>query len=144
MIQRKQTIFLLLAVVAFVVCLALPVAVVVPEMLGQTMAVYNLGVVDANGSFNFSSVPLFVLLAVFLYHNRSLQARLCTTVLVFLSAWYAYYALCAFGVLLDLGTGSFHMSFAGMLPAVAMILLVLARKGVLDDEKLVRAADRLR
>ena len=61
-----------------------------------------------------------------------------------LSAWYAYYALCAFGVLLDLGTGSFHMSFAGMLPAVAMILLVLARKGVLDDEKLVRAADRLR
>ena len=30
MIQRKQTIFLLLAVVAFVVCLALPVAVVVP------------------------------------------------------------------------------------------------------------------
>lgn len=153
MIQRKQTIFLLLAVVAFVVCLALPVAMVVPEMLGQTMAVYNLGVVDANGSFNFSSVPLFVLLAVacvlsfvaiFLYHNRSLQARLCTTVLVLLSAWYAYYALCAFGVLLDLGTGSFHMSFAGMLPAVAMILLVLARKGVLDDEKLVRAADRLR
>ena len=32
----------------------------------------------------------------------------------------------------------------GALPAVSTILCMLARKGIMDDERLVRAADRIR
>jgi hypothetical protein len=35
-------------------------------------------------------------------------------------------------------------SLVESLPMVAVILIFLARKGILDDEKLVRAADRIR
>ena len=32
----------------------------------------------------------------------------------------------------------------GALPAVSAILCLMARKGIMDDERLVRAADRIR
>ena len=36
------------------------------------------------------------------------------------------------------------MSFTAALPAVSLILYILARRGIIKDEKLVRAADRIR
>ena len=39
---------------------------------------------------------------------------------------------------------NFHLDFPAALPAVSAILCFMARKGVLADEKLVRAADRIR
>lgn len=39
---------------------------------------------------------------------------------------------------------SFNIAFAACLPAVAAILVFMARAGVIHDEKLVRAADRIR
>mgnify|MGYP000988221704 FL=1 len=40
--------------------------------------------------------------------------------------------------------GNVEVKFAACLPLIAIIMVVLARKGVADDEKLVRAADRIR
>ena len=40
--------------------------------------------------------------------------------------------------------GATNFQFASCLPLVALILVLMARKGVSDDEKLVRAADRIR
>ena len=39
---------------------------------------------------------------------------------------------------------NFHLDFPAALPPVSAILCFMARKGVLADEKLVRAADRIR
>ena len=70
---------------------------------------------------------------IFQYNRRIFQARLCLGGLFVLLAWYI-------GVAVLEGEASLVES----LPMVAVILIFLARKGILDDEKLVRAADRIR
>ena len=40
--------------------------------------------------------------------------------------------------------GTFHINITALLPALAIGCYLLARKGILDDERLVRSADRIR
>ena len=61
------------------------------------------------------------------------QARFCLAGLFVIFAWYI-------GIAVLEGVAGFVES----LPMVNAILIFLARKGILDDEKLVRAADRIR
>lgn len=156
MIQRKQTLFLLLAVVAYVICLFLPIASIEPQGMGNAISVFCLGTVSGEQGVHVDStcLPLFVLCAVsaviamvtiFMYNNRKLQMNLCGICLMFSVLWYVDYALMAFGIIgLENTTGKVQVNFGACLPLVAIILVALARKGVSDDEKLVRAADRIR
>ena len=152
MIQRKQTIFLLFAAIACMCCLSLPLASIEPQGMGLSSQLFNLGIVDGNGSRDFTTWPLFAVLLlsatlsffdIFLYKNRRQQAALCTFSIFLLVVWYlifAWYTLLGD----DLKTGTLTMSITVALPAVAIILNVLARKGILADEKLVRSMDRIR
>ena len=156
MIQRKQTLFLLVAVIASLLCFFMPIGVILPKGMGGVVSLYNLGFVDDNGTITVSGtcLPLFILLAVstalslvtiFLYKKRKLQLSLCATNLLFSVLWYIDYALLSFGmVTVPEVEGNVEVKFAACLPLIAIIMVVLARKGVADDEKLVRAADRIR
>lgn len=156
MIQRKQSLFLLLATIAYVVCLFLPVASIVPQGMGFGTSVHCLGIVSGENGIQFDStcLPLFILCAIsaviafatiFLYKNRKLQMNLCAICLLFSVLWCIDYALMLFGIIgLEKAEGALQLSFGACLPLVAIILVAMARKGVSDDEKLVRAADRIR
>lgn len=156
MIQRKQTLYLIVVVAAYVLSLFLPVGGFEPQGMGAEVLLHNMGVVRENGATDFLSVciPLFLLLAVpavlslvtiFLYRNRPLQMTLCSVSLLFTVLWYVDYALLAFGIVaLDNIEGSFRVHYAAVFPLVSIVFLVLARKGVSDDEKLIKAADRIR
>lgn len=151
MIQRKQTLYLLLSLVVTVACLCMPVAKLEPQGMGLSTLIYNLGTVVPDRGINFSNWPLFALLvvtipleacAIFLYRRRPLQAKLCSWSIVFCLAWYVYYAFALHAAAGD--EYAFHLQFAACLPLVAVIALFLARRGVIHDEKLVRSADRIR
>ncbi len=154
MIQRKQTLFLLGVVIAILACLFFPVASVEPEGMGEAAYLFNLGVKDANGVVSYATLPLFAIISlsgivalasIFLYKNRKLQMRFCTWAVAMQVLWYAYYALLLFRLIgLSVPAGSMRVSFAACLPLVSIILLLMARKGISDDERLVRAADRVR
>jgi hypothetical protein len=62
--------------------------------------------------------------------------------LLFICIWYAILAFDVFFVFKDMGT--FHQGIAACLPFVAAIFVWLAHRGIVSDEKLVRAADRIR
>lgn len=149
MIQRKQTIFLLLAVSALIVCLCLPIGRIEPKGMEMPTIWYNLGLFT-DGAVHTQPVPFVDLviagtlsfIAIFLYKKRMLQARLCTASMILCLAWYAYYAFCALNEFQTGGT--FHVAFAACLPFVAFVLLILARRGITADEKLVRSMDRIR
>ena len=64
MIQRKQTVFLLLALIVTLVCLCLPVGKFVPQTMGVDMPMYNLWLVDGNGGHDFSVWPTFAILLI--------------------------------------------------------------------------------
>lgn len=156
MIQRKQTIFLLLAIIAYLFCLFLPIAGYEPKGMGVEIALYNLGVVDANEGIRLKEIciPFCLLLSVstilsavtiFLFKNRSLQSTLCSMALLFTVLWIVDYVLFFAGIIAIPGVeGKFEVHFAACLPIVSIVLLAMAKKGINDDERLVRAADRIR
>jgi len=150
MIQRKQTVFLFLALLATIACLCLPVGSFEPQGMGTENQLMNLWINEANGGRNFSVWALFAILlvtcpintfAIFDYHNRKRQARFCMFSMLMIIGWYIVYGM--FSQVLMPGF-TFHVEFAASLPLIAFILLWLARHSILADEALVRAADRIR
>ena len=143
MIQRKQTIYLLLALAALIVCLCLPIGKLTNSAsLGQEVAVYNIGLYTSTGInahpilfVDIVVVAALSLINIFLYNKRKLQMKICVVNIVLCLVWYAYYAFMAISMFK--GIGSFSMRFAMCLPFVAIILLVLAYKGIKADEELI-------
>ena len=151
MLQRIQTVYLFLALVLTIVCLCLPVATFHEPELGGYTVMTNLWKVTPEGMRDLSVWPMFAVLlltcpivvfAIFLFKNRMLQARLCVVNILLILVWMA---LCAYYVFATLPESChLEMSFTAALPAVSLILYILARRGIIKDEKLVRAADRIR
>lgn len=155
MIQRKQTLFLLFAVIACAFCMFLPVGSIQPQGMGADTLVYNLGVVGDGGiKISSTCLPLFLLQSVvavlsfatiFLFKNRKLQMSLCSVALLFNALWYVDYVLMFLGIIpIPEVEGKMSLAFAACLPLVSLILIWMAKKGVEHDEKLVKAADRIR
>ena len=150
MIQRKQTLFLLLAVILGVITMSTPIATVGDEGL-TLQRVYCIMAMDAQGGASFQVWPLFLLLLlassisvidIFLFRQRMVQAKICMVSVILFMAFYV--GLAVFSKLLAPDALNFHPTLSAALPAVSAILCVMARKGIIADEKLVRAADRIR
>lgn len=149
MIQRKQTVFLLLALVAVVVCLMMPVGAYEPAGVGAYSEISNWFLHNTStGRTQWTPFSLMLLLtcpftlwAIFAYNKRKLQARLCVVNMMLVLLWYAIYT---FYYVITPDGMTFHIFFAACLPLVAFILFVMARVGVKADEKLLRDADRIR
>jgi len=116
MIQRKQTLFLLVAVILGMVFF----------LTWQLFALQMLA----------SAVSLYT---IFLYKRRKVQANLCLVSILACLAWYVLLA-----VQIHQGALPEQLPLVAALPMVAAILCFIARKAILADEKLVRAADRIR
>lgn len=154
MIQRRQSIFLLLAFIAGLWSLMIPVAAYEPEGMQVATLVYSLLTVGGTAGGSFIPAPLFALeliasclalITIFLYRNRRLQIRLCGTIVLLQFLWYVYYAVIALaGVIPGTDGMSFAPRMAAILPLIAIILSVMARSGVKADERLIRSADRIR
>lgn len=154
MIQRKQTIFLLLAVIATVVCLCMQIGSIVPKELGTMESeFYNLWILKGDGTRTFAVWPLFAVLLVsctigvitiFLYRNRPLQSALTLVAILLIIGWYLSYAIYAYYFGGRLGDMSFRLAWPAVLPFVALVAYLLARRAIIKDEKLVRSADRIR
>ena len=96
----------------------------------------------------FIAWPLFIiqllasalsLCTIFLYKNRPRQASLCLVGIFMNLAWYIVLA-----VMIQQGHLSEQLPWEACLPIIAAILCFMARKAIIADEKLVRAADRIR
>ena len=112
MIQRKQTVFLLLAAILAVVCLVVRWQWIdIVQGLSALLSTFT----------------------IFQYKKRLQQAKLCLLGIALIFMWY---------ILVAVYQG--YLNTIDALPMVNAMLIFMARKGILDDEKLVRAADRIR
>jgi len=114
--QRKQTIYLLLAVIVGLLHLQHGLLFAI-QLLASAIA----------------------LTTVFLYRRRPLQMTLCLTAVLVNLAWYVVLA-----ALIHRGVVAGVLPMTASLPLIAAILCFLARRGVQADERKVREADRLR
>ncbi len=152
MIQRKQTVFLLLAVIITVVCLCLPLCGFSSGqgIFGESV-MYNLWIVSPDGSHDLSVWALFAILlvtcpvalfAVFSFHNRVLQWRMCVFNMLLILGWYIVFACFVLSMRNGIGSPDFYV--ASVLPLISGILYFMARKAILADEALIRSSERIR
>jgi len=151
MLQRKQTIYLFIAIVVTVIALVFPLGFYEQEGL-VTGNMYNLWIITAQDMHDMVVWPLFAIqlvtlplavISIFAYRNRIFQSRLCSLNILLLVGWYIVFVVYTF-VFNGRYNSVFHYSLIDLLPLLSIILYFIARKGIMAEEKLVRDADRIR
>lgn len=154
MIQRIQTIFLLLAVLAIIATMCLPMAMLYDEgvlvgrvsFLGISTRLVQSDV--CTSCFVVLQILSYValgiaaaidIIGIFLFKKRPVQMTMCriSNVLIVISCLLMGYNLYSCGQVIS------PTAYAA-LPIVAIVLNIMARVAINKDEKLVRSADRLR
>lgn len=150
MIQRIQSIYLLLVVGLLIGCMFLSMGKFVAD--GNTYDLMNYGVKDIQGNLVnksvwglitlliFSSIVAFC--SIFLFVNRVLQIRM-TIFNTIIQLGY-YITLVCFVISFGRKAESFTLGWGCCLPLICMILNYLAIRAIGKDEFMVRAAERLR
>ncbi|KIO74948.1 hypothetical protein TH53_23445 [Pedobacter lusitanus] len=150
MIQRVQSIWLFLAALTLFLLLISPILSTGNPPAGLT---YQIGGVysktDGAKVESFTAlfggtivVGLICLVNIFSFRNRSLQKRiiLLTIILILiLIGWTAANLLNIPNILQE-----FKLSIGAFLPILSIIFCLLAIRGINNDDKLIRSADRLR
>ena len=150
MIQRIQTLYLLLVVVlGTLLCLFSPIQFLLPEGTDYV----SLLVLDKwpMAVMTIAS-PLLALVTIFLFKRRLLQARLNVVNVILCLGFYALLALYTAYIIKGYETlgemtmvgADWYLSVWAAIPLVNIVLLMMATRRILKDEALVRAADRLR
>ena len=160
MIQRIQTLYLLLVVaLGITLCFVPVVQFVTPEgaevvraweltALGMTeTTVSELPAIQLNGLWGLllasALIPVMALVDIFLYNKRLLQARLNIFTIMLCLGYYGVLAIYIYLAKLMIDVDVYVMGWA-CLPLVCLVLTVMATRRILKDEAMVRAADRLR
>lgn len=152
MIQRIQSVYLLLVTILLVTAICLPVGQFVGSD-GITVHVFKpLGVALADGGFQstwglFGILLLSAIVAlctIFLFRNRMLQVRITVFGSLLLIGYYIAFFVFMYILKGNLNAMSFQLGWALCLPAVSIILNYLAFRAIYRDELMVKAADRLR
>lgn len=149
MIQRVQTIYLLVVTILTIVCMCTSIGSIISAD-NEISELSNLSISMADGTKDYAPCALFVILliiavlsfcTIFLFNKRMLQIRLTVFSSVMLIGYYI--TLVAFIFMLAEGA-SFTPSWIICLPFVAIVLNWLAIRSIGADEALVKAYDRLR
>lgn len=164
MIQRIQTLYMMLAVIVSIICICLPVGTFALSDGSWSATLYNglLSELTAEGpSLDFGVVsvwPLFLLhllaalftgFSIFMYKSRAKQIVLCTLAMLCYGLWYADVAWAgwfAAGLTEAMKNAEygFTPSLWMALPFACVVFEWLAIKGIRADQKLIRSMDRIR
>lgn len=150
MIQRIQSVYLFLAAFAVVLMYFFPIA----NFYGDLHYFYlSLGGISDNTYLSINTIPLLVMAAViivlifagiFAYKNRLIQIKILRFgVLLNL----AFVIILYFGYIDNIvkkADVEVQYKVGVYFPLIVLVFLILAIRGVMNDEKKIRAADRLR
>ena len=148
MIQRLQSVYMLVATILGIMCLCMPVGhLTTAEGLGDLT---NLKLTLPAGETSNSPWALFAILlfstalnflCIFAYRNRTWQMRTLVVAILFMIGYYAFFAFYVWVISNGL---DFRPTLMASFPLIMIVLDYLAFLRVLKDEMLVRSLDRLR
>jgi len=152
MLQRKQSLYLLIVFVLSIFLFTGPLAFV--QLDNGGLYLKHSGVTDLDGNkLDIATWPLTVMisistllsfLTIFSYMNRARQMRLTLFLMFFnlglivLALYYAMHLMHNYN-----GVG-YVFQWRVVIPPVMLVLLILAFLGIRKDDLLVKAADRIR
>lgn len=154
MIQRIQSIYLLLAGIFAALAFATPCALFTSAQPDATCTLYGCHYVTSPATEELFSYPFGVtlmtalcmalpLIIIFGYKNRKRQINHVNLAMLLAVAWYAVCAAYCFAAASRTGF-EVAPSYGLVFPALSLLALYLAKRGIQHDEALVRAADRIR
>lgn len=148
MLQRIQTIFLIIATGAFATQFFTPLL-----KSSQTAAsgIYQDGQAFTKenqiGLILLAICALISIVAIFFFKNRTLQKQLiilCILVVLASNLFVGYFIMAPTEEIASVSQASIFPGLGSFMPLIAIISLILAYRGVSKDEKIVKSMDRLR
>lgn len=155
MIQRIQTVYLLLVVILSSLTVFMTSVTFVPSdidlQISYELKQMNLvGVNDVYSnittwvSFILSAlIPIIALVTIFLYKKRMMQISFTVANIILMVGYYVLLAITVWSIS-DALNADWHLHFSVIFPLISIVLSYLALRGVMKDEALVRSLDRLR
>lgn len=156
MIQRIQSVYLLLIAVLAGLTVGLPVAsmINVSKNLLYVVDIRGISLITPTGDAIIQTTTsmlttcaavsgILALVVLFSFKNRVKQIRLSVINFIFMIAYYPFYAYYIWSAC-DKLDAQFHVKLAAIFPLVCIILNYLAIGSIGKDEKLVKSLDRLR
>lgn len=154
MIQRIQSLYLLLATILMGITLLTPIAsFTVASGDVYTLSAFSLSSAEASQNTLWMAIVMLLatvlpLVTIFLFKRRMLQVRLCAVEIVFLLGCIAfeaiYFWLSGANALEDMGIEHRHLGWAAIMPVVSLVFVALAARATFQDEITVRSFDRIR
>ena len=154
MIQRIQSLYLLIVVALMSVTLFAPIAMfTVASGEVFTLSAFSLASDMQSQSTIWMGILLSLatalpLVTIFLFKNRVLQVRLCAVEIVLLLGCIAfmaiYFWLSGANALEEAVVEHRHFGWSAIMPIVALVFTSLAARATFKDEILVRSLDRIR
>ncbi len=139
MIQRIQSLYLLLAAICAVVTLFVsPVSFVLPEETALR-TVYQLDMSVWGLTAISIAIAALAVVDIFLFKKRILQARLNIFTAVACVGYYALLAMYVWFAVQRFGA-EWYINWSAGMPLVALVLTLMATRAILKDEAAVRAA----
>lgn len=141
MIQRKQTIFLLLSMLVIALSFFFPI-LGVEGAVGQEDLLFNLSAMSGNIGLFITMLAAFLLngAAIFAYKERRKQMKMILGGVALMVIWYVLIAITIHWADVRL----YHWHISAILPLLVIILNLMAYKGVKHDENLIKSMDRIR
>lgn len=153
MIQRIQTVYLLIVSALNLAVVFLPLATVQADGIFYSFDVSGMSTVAPPETLVYPAwalmalsaiISLLALATIFLYRRRMLQIRLCTFNTLLIVGFYGLFAFYLWKLAGTLDSFTFNFRIALAVPLVSLILNWLAIRAIGADEILVRSLDRLR
>lgn len=153
MIQRIQTVYLLVIVCIMTIPLFVPIAqVLIPNDASYNFFTYGVELIGEQSALQAHYWALFTLnilmivipfLAIFMFKKRFLQIRLCIVEIILLlgSIVLMWYHISQFAQRLN---AEILYKFSFILPVICIIIAYMAIRGILKDIKLLKSFDRIR
>jgi hypothetical protein len=157
MIQRIQTLLLLVAAICFVITCFMPVGYITTDDIYYVITPWVLKENIPDGMIIYRTyfigmlqtlLAIISFVAIFFYRKRALQSKICIAaiilnfILIIIMLW--VYPDNILPKLHQISGSETDFSLFALLSVVPLICLYFANRYIIKDEKKVRAADRLR
>lgn len=152
MIQRIQSVYLLLAAILMAATVCTPLAV----LIGTPDSFYlfkSMGILEdattlayptwAVAAFSAASA-LLSFVAIFLFKKRKVQIKMCYASVAAIILFYAVFAFYLYSGQSVLNAAFSKVEYGLALPAISLVLTVLALSKIKADERLVQSLNRIR
>lgn len=154
MIQRIQTVYLIVVTILTSLMLILPLATFLGDTQQVTLTAFAISAAD--GSQIVSTIymatliciaSLLTFVTIFLFKHRWVQIRLCIVGVVLqvgLAVYFVYYIVRINSSLTVFDLHSMSLALPDVFPVVNIILTILAYRAILKDEVLIKSLNRIR